>query len=614
MTRMWIAVALDINTSEELIFCDLVCFKLEGNPTVRPLAELPRFLEYEVKEIIGHNVVGFDLMAIEKLFLYRWTRLDDVFDTMLMSQAQNYHRFGPEAGHSMAVWGRALGMPKQEHEDWLNFSPEMAERCRSDVRINAKMWTILLQEFKRLRQRNPLIRNSMRAEHYASWWAGQSELHGWPFDSAAAERLLVVLTEAMSLAEKLIEPLIQPMTVIIDPEPRVPKYKQNGDYHMWVCNHFPGLLPEDAEDENAPLQVVGPYQRFEYKPVELGNIIQVKKFLHKIGWEPDEWNYKRDPETGKLEKHSAKLSDSSLELLGEIGQKLITYYTLRSRLSITEGWLKKVRHGRVHGGCMTIATPTHRARHSTIVNVPSGGALYGGEMRELFKADPGMLIIGADSAGNQLRGLCHDLNNPEYTATVVHGDVHTANTEILREMHPPAVRGNGKKFIYAYLFGAGGGKLAFDLTGVRNAQFGNKLKELFATRVKGLKELVSRLEREYDDSLFKYGSGRISAIDGRPIFADVKRKALNYRLQSTEGITCKCAIMFFVREMLARYPNVRWQPLIFMHDEIQIMVEAKFVDEIAALAKLAFKEGPTLAGVEIMDGDAKIGLNWHETH
>jgi DNA polymerase-1 len=418
----------------------------------------------------------------------------------------------------------------------------------------------------------------------------------------------------MLLAEELVEPLIKPMTVIVDAEPRVPKYKRNGDYHQWVCNHFPGMLPEDADDPDAPLQVVGEYQRFEYKPVELGNIQHVKQYLYTIGWMPDDWNYKRDPETGKLEKHSAKLSDSSLELLGEVGQKLITYYTLRSRKSIVEGWIAKCQNGRVHGKCMTIATPTHRARHSIIVNVPASHSLYGKEMRALFVAEPGFKIIGADSAGNQLRGLCHDLKNPEYTETVVNGDVHTANTNILKEMHPEANRGNGKKFIYAYLFGAGGGKLALDLTGVRNPTFGNKLKDLFATRVTGLKPLVAKLEAEFEDSLMRYGAGRISAIDGRPIYADSKRKALNYRLQSTEGITCKCAIMQFVRAMLRDYANVKWQPLIFMHDETQVMVPEECSATLAVIAKESFREGPKLVDVMIMDGDSKVGNNWCDTH
>lgn len=613
LDRLWIAVALSIDQSHEVIFCDLMVIE-SGGVEVRPLKDLPKFMSDEASGLIGHNIIGFDLMAIEKVLGYRHQNLDKVYDTMLLSQSQNYFRFGLEAGHSMAVWGRALGSLKQEHEDWKNFSIEMVSRCRSDVRINLKMWSVLSRETSRMIKKNGKFAVSLRAEHYAAWWVGQCELHGWPFDEEYARELLVELEAEMGKTEKLIEPLLPPRTVILDPEPRVPKYKANGDYYNWVCNHFPGLLPSDADDDDAPLQVLGPYQRFEHQRVDLGNIVQVKEYLYSIGWQPDTWNYKRNPDTGKLEKKSPKLSDSSLSKLGEVGAGLITYYTLRSRKSILEGWLAKCVNGRVHGKCQTIATPTHRARHSIIVNVPSSDALYGKQMRSLFVAAPGFRVVGADSAGNQLRGLCHDLNNPEYTHEVVNGDVHTANKNIIAELYPPVTRGNAKRFIYAFLFGAGGAKVASDLTGIANAEFGNKIKQVFKERVVGLGPLISRLENEYEDTLAQYGYGRISAIDGRPIFCDSKRKALNYRLQSTEGITCKSAIMHFVRRMNAEMPGVKWHPLIFMHDEIQFMVEEEHSEEAAKLAKAAFREGPALVGVSIMDGDAKIGNNWYETH
>lgn len=616
LTRIWIAVALSVSDDQEIIFCDLMVYRSVGNTEYRPLKALPHFMEHEASGLVGHNLVGFDLMAIEKVLGYQHRKLDAVFDTMLMSQAQNYCRFGPEGRHSMEIWGRYLGNPKQAHEDWKNFSEEMVSRCRSDVVINKRMFKILNREFSKLHDRNPLIAKSLRAEHYASWWAGQAELHGWPFNVEEAEKLLDTLNAEILATEQTIEPLIPPRIRIIDAEPRIPAFKRDGTYYNWVCAHFPGLLPDDIDDPTAPLQVLGPYQRFEYEPAQLGSVADVKKFLYTIGWQPDEWTYKRDPETGRLEKKSPKLSDSSLQPLGRVGELLIKYYTLRSRRGNVLSWLEQAKKtgGRVFGSCFTIATPTHRARHAGIVNVPSADALFGKEIRQLFMAAPGYKIIGADSKGNQLRGLCHDLQNEAYTREVVDGDVHTFNANILKELYPSATRGNGKRFIYAYLFGAGAGKLAFDLTGVRNTTLGSQLKELFANRVTGLKSLVTELESMYSRTEESSGYGYIRAIDGRPIFADSKRKVLNYRLQSTEGITCKCAIMVFVREMFARYPDRKWQPLIFMHDETQTMVPADIADDVAKLAAESFRDGPKLVGVQIMDGDSKVGNNWYETH
>jgi hypothetical protein len=51
-----------------------------------------------------------------------------------------------------------------------------------------------------------------------------------------------------------------------------------------------------------------------------------------------------------------------------------------------------------------------------------------------------------------------------------------------------------------------------------------------------------------------------------------------------------------------------------MHDEEDFMVPAEFAEQAAAIGKQAFVDGPKLFGVEIMDGDSKIGNNWYEIH
>jgi hypothetical protein len=43
-------------------------------------------------------------------------------------------------------------------------------------------------------------------------------------------------------------------------------------------------------------------------------------------------------------------------------------------------------------------------------------------------------------------------------------------------------------------------------------------------------------------------------------------------------------------------------------------VPDEHAEEAAAIGKQAFKDGPKLFGVQIMDGDAKIGENWYEVH
>jgi hypothetical protein len=51
-----------------------------------------------------------------------------------------------------------------------------------------------------------------------------------------------------------------------------------------------------------------------------------------------------------------------------------------------------------------------------------------------------------------------------------------------------------------------------------------------------------------------------------------------------------------------------------MHDEIDFLVREGDAEAAATIAKEAFRDGPKLFGIDIMDGEAKIGNNWLEVH
>ena len=59
--------------------------------------------------------------------------------------------------------------------------------------------------------------------------------------------------------------------------------------------------------------------------------------------------------------------------------------------------------------------------------------------------------------------------------------------------------------------------------------------------------------------------------------------------------------------------NIPYKPKIFMHDEIQFSVPKEYSERAAQIAKEAFRDGPKIFGVNIMDGSAKIGNNWYDT-
>jgi hypothetical protein len=60
--------------------------------------------------------------------------------------------------------------------------------------------------------------------------------------------------------------------------------------------------------------------------------------------------------------------------------------------------------------------------------------------------------------------------------------------------------------------------------------------------------------------------------------------------------------------------GIPYIPLIMMHDEEDFMVPEAHAERAGQIGKSAFKEGPKLFGIQIMDGDAKIGNTWYEVH
>jgi DNA polymerase-1 len=612
LTKVWMMVITNLDTGVERVFCTDA---MAHDPTARPTEEFITFLEEEHARgpysLTGHFIIGFDLPALKKV--YHWVPPADtkVYDTMLMSQTLNYKRFGMR-GHSLEVWGNHFGVKKPEHEDWYNYSPEMLHRCKEDVRINKLVLGSLSKELAALVAKKPLLARSIRIEHDVLHFCALAEEAGWLFDTAGANALLRELEGKMKVIEDFLVPQLAIKTKIIDKEPKWPRWLKDGRYDSHTARYFD--IPQEDGFSEWPL-VLGEYQRFEYEAPDLGNMEDVKKFLYKLGWEPDDWNWGKGP-GGEPIKKSPKLTTTSLLPLGKPGEMIDEYYTLRSRHQIVNGWVESVgADNRLRGSCFTIATPTGRARHNGIVNVPKADekSLYGAQIRALFISPPGRRVVGADSAGNQMRAFCHYLKNPEYTNEVINGDVHTKNRDILREVVAETSRGVAKPFLYAFLFGAGSEKCGLILTGRRDSKIGKKAKDIFTAKTPGLKELIAKIMSIYDQTK-QFGEAWIPAIDGRKIFVDSPHKALNYLLQSCEAVTCKAAVSMFMSRMATEHPEIPYIPLIFYHDEFEVEVNDEHAAVVAVIMKECFRDAPKEFGVMIMDGEAKIGGSWYDVH
>jgi len=587
-TKVWCIVAQDVDTKK--------VYKWKPDDLESGLAFL-----MNAEALIGHNIIGYDIAVLNNLYDIDLYENKKIYDTWIMSQVLNYKR-GHK--HGLAGWGEHLGFAKLEFSEWDKFSEEMLTYCVRDVELNTKVFELLMKEFKDQSAKKPLLANGLRAEHDAALFEARVRMNGWLFNVDAANKLLDSMNEELEAIESRVHPKLPEMTIMVDKEPKYAKYTKAGRFtavtRRLLTEYLEGEPPDEMEWP--PEQ---PFQRSYTTQVTLSNMEEVKEYLFSIGWKPDDWNYKK--QGFEFIKTSPKLTTTSLELLGDVGRDIDRYYTTRSRRSILEGWLKACKGNRLHGRMWVIGTPTFRARHEVITNLPSVDAAWGKEMRSLFICENGYKVVGADSAGNQMRALCHYIGDKQFTEQVISGDVHSYNANILGSS-----RGDAKRWLYAYLFGGGAKKLGTILTGKPDATAGDKSKRKYQSAIPGLGKIKSKLDEIFNQTKSSYGKAFIPGLDGRRVYVESGHQSLNYLLQSAEAITCKAAVGYAMAKI--KEEGLDAYPVIFYHDEMAWVVKEEQAERVKEICVEAFREAPKQFNVTCMDGDGVIGDCYADVH
>ena len=591
-TQVFVLIAQDVSTDQIYTFTD-------HDDRFPSLADGLAFLK-SADALAGHNILEFDLQILKKLF--DWEFDGKVFDTWIISEICSYNR---RHRHGLAGWGEHLGYAKLDFDQFDQYSDEMRVYCQRDVELNTMIYRHLMQEVKARKELTDKFPFGLRIEHDVAEFNAKVSNQGWLFDMPAATALLQQLTQEMETIEAKIEPMLGDITKLIDKEPKTPKYKNNGEYNAATCRILGEYLGREVRATEAllddpPMAPGTEFQRSVTEPATLGNMESVKQFLLDNGWKPDEYNMKNF--NGQWIRQSPKLTTTSLEKLGDIGTSIDRYYTLRSRQTVLQGWMDRASvDGRLRGKMWLRGTPTFRVRHEVIANLPSVKAEYGPEMRSLLIAEDGRKIVGADSSGNQFRALCHYVKDDELTKQVLEGDIHSFNASILG-----CSRDVAKTWIYAFLFGAGDGKLGKILTGVNNLQRGRESRSKFASSIPGLGALVNKAKSSVNNR------GYLPGLDGRKVFTPKDYQALNYLLQAAEAVTCKAAISYAMNKI--KEEGLDAEPRLFYHDEQAWSVAEGDAERVKEILEESFRDGPKLFGVEVMDGEGCIGENYAEVH
>jgi len=549
--------------------------------------------------IIGHNFIRFDGPAITKILGYT-IPCEKIYDTLIMSRLNQFNRIGK---HSMKSWGENLNFPKGDYNDWSEYSPEMMEYCIQDVTVNEAIYHRIVKEADIiLSNTSGKYQQAIDIEHKMSHYTAMQCANGWEFDQEGKLNLMKLIQDELTHIEETVEPLLGSITIMIDKEPKSPKYKKNGEYtsvSARVLGEYLGTYvdPSDALKVPPPIAPGTNFQRSVLTPARIGNQDHLKDYLERNGVVWDDWNFKKVD--GSFVKTSPKLTTSALTRIGPTGVMIDRFFTLRARLSVLTGWEKMYWDGRLHGDVIDIGAATGRQTHIGIANIPSPKAAYGSQIRQLFGVSKGKTIISADGAAYQARIMAHFSKDKEFIAEIISGDIHQKNADAIG-----CPRADAKPFFFAWAFGAGGRKLA-RILGIAESG-GNKAKNKFLNRWPALRDLTKKSQTAAQ-------RGYLLGVDGRKIIVEESYKAFCYLIQGTEAIIFKHTIVSINEAFEAK--DIKFLQLLAYHDECSWEIDPADAIEAEVIIRHCFQETPKKFGITLMcAGDVKCGNNYLEVH
>lgn len=543
------------------------------------------------KQLVGHNVIKYDIPVMQKLYPDFKVNKEQVIDTLVLARLVyanikehdvNFMSSGklPKklyGSHSLEAWGHRLGNYKGDYEGgWEVFTQEMLDYCIQDVHV-----THTLLDKLNSKEFSP---QSIELEHEVAWLMAKQERNGFCFDEKKASELYSVLVKRRGELERELK-----------------------DYFgSWTVS-LPDFIPKTNNKTRGYVKGV-PVKRektIDFNPSSRDHIANRLTTLY--GWKPTEFT-----DSGK-----PKVDEVVLGKLDYPPCKLLTEYLLVSkRISqLAEGdqaWLKLVKKGKIHGSVNPNGAVTGRATHAypNISQVPSSSSPYGHDCRALFTVPDGWTLVGADASGLELRCLAHYMakwDAGSYGQVLLNGDIHTENQKAAGlDTRPQA-----KTFIYAFLYGAGDEKIGSIVNG--DGSDGRRLKKKFLSSLPALGELVSSVQNAAK-------RGYLTGLDGRKIYVRSAHSALNTLLQGAGAIVCKKWLVILEDSLQTSGLKHGWDGdycfCAWSHDEVQIACRSQEVAErVADLATRCV----SLAGEYYkfrcpLAGESKKGTTWADTH
>ena len=523
---------------------------------------LHRFAELikQTEEVIGHNIIGFDIPVVNTIFGYDVFANCKITDTLVLSRLLNPMI---EGGHSLKNWGTKLGQNKINFEQFDFFSEDMLTYCRNDVELTERLYKFLINKTKDFGM-------SIELEHKVAQIIQKQHERGFKINVVEAYELQSKFQEDMNNLTSKVRETFPPLKI---EEEFIPKSNNK------ARGYVKGV----------------PFTKVKYKEFNLGSRQQIAERLVMLGWKPKK----------KTDKGHIIVDEKVLSEIHNIPEaKLINrYLMLQKRIAQVNSWIEAIKEdGRVHGKVITNGTITGRMSHQSpnMAQIPAVYSPYGKECRALWTVNKGYKLVGVDASGLELRMLAHYMNDKDYIYEVVNGDIHTAN----QNAAGLESRDKAKTFIYAFIYGAGSKKIGSIIGG--SERDGERTKEKFLRATPSLRSLREKVERVAQRRW-------VRGLDQRKIIIRHPHAALNTLLQGAGAIVMKYALTILEQYVINK--QIKAFPVVNVHDEFQYEVEESRAEEFGRLAVQSIIDAGKQLNVRCpLNGEYKIGNNWSETH
>lgn len=614
-TVIWCVVCKDIDNDECVTF-------------LRPDISPDNFNRYwdSVGLCIGHNVISYDLPALSKLVA--GVRIPvQVLDTLVLSRLLDFSRAG---GHSLRAWGESLGFEKDDFHDFSCLTDEMVTYCIRDVDLNHRLYQTLLPWITSDRWKSVI-----ETEMFVASVCQDMHENGFHFNiDKCRDMRYNILVELGELDARILQDF-------------APKVRRGNLVEPRLTQH--GTLNRSdlrfvTDGDLTPYSAGAAFTRISYEDFNPGSVSQIVDRLNDAGWKPVDKTKGhqqaiRDGDEERIAKFAKSgwmVNENNLSTLPDTAplaaRSLALRLTLASRARTLTEWIDAYNPttGRIHGRINSLGAWTHRASHvqpntgniptpqpigpkSTELQLRANG--IDRQLRTYWDTSSENVLVGVDAEGIQLRVLAHYIDDKRFTEALISGkkelgtDPHSLNKVALGV--PCRSRDAAKTFIYAWLLGAGTGKVSQILECSHGEA--KRASTDFIDFYPGLAELKRGLiPSDARRGYFEGFDGRFVGIVGEDQ-SSREHFALAGYLQNGETIVMRRALRIWYPRL--RTMGIPFRLVNFVHDEWQTEVSKDVADTVGKIQADSIRQaGEDLQLKCPMAGSINIGKTWAESH